>query len=141
MTEQRNVKIPIDLKILVIDDMDQLRAELIKILRSLGFFNISEARDGEQALEKIESEASVNEQYQLILSNINMPKMTGIELLEKVRGHSSLKNTPFLLISTENERDIIIKALTLGVSNYIIKPFTHDIVVQKLNDTMLKFLS
>ncbi len=140
MNEQRNAKIPIDLKILVVDDMDQLRAELIKILRHLGFFNISEARDGAQALEKVEAEASVNEPYRLILSDINMPKMTGIELLEKIRGHSKLKSTPILLISTENERDTIIKALTLGVNNYIIKPFTHDVVAEKINETMLKCL-
>lgn len=134
-----NDDVDLEMKILVVDDMENLRLDLIKTLRSLGFKNISEAKDGKVALEKVIAERSVNTPFDLILSDINMPELNGIGLLEQVRKNPKTQKTPFILISTENEQEIIIKALTLGVNNYIIKPITIETVTEKINATFKIF--
>lgn len=116
-----------NLKILVVDDFSTMRQIVKKSLRQLGFENITEAVDGQEALTKLKSD-----QFNFIVSDWNMPNMMGIDLLKAVRSDSSLKNIPFLMITAEAQKDNIIEAAKAGVSQYIIKPFTVDALQQKL---------
>lgn len=119
-------------KILVVDDMKTMRMVMKKALKELGFTNVFEADDGESAWPMIEQAASGGEPFGLILSDWNMPKMEGIELLRKVRTNQRLSKTPFILVTAESEKSQVMEAMKLGVSNYVIKPFTADDIKEKL---------
>ena len=123
---------PANTKILVVDDMKTMRMVMKKILVELGFSNIVEADDGSTAWIAIEEANNSGQPFGVILSDWNMPKMQGIELLQKVRSHPKMSNTPFLLVTAESEKDQVVSAVKAGVSNYIIKPFTKDTVREKL---------
>jgi len=96
-------------------------------LIQLGFTNIAEAEDGEAALAKLRTGS-----FQLIISDWNMPKMMGIDLLRAVRADEKLKAIPFLMVTAEAQKENVIEAAKAGVSNYIVKPFTPDQVQTKL---------
>lgn len=125
-------------KILVVDDMKTMRMVMKKVLKDIGFSNIAEADDGASAWPIIEEARNSGEPFQLILSDWNMPKMPGIELLKKVRSDVKIKETPFLLVTAECEKDQVVSALQAGVNNYIVKPFTADMVKQKLTEVFNK---
>lgn len=121
------------MNVLVVDDLANLRYDLIVILNELNFTEITECHDGKHALETIiEREDQFKSPFNLILSDINMPNMTGIDLLKKVRNLEKYSKTPFILISTENEKNIIINAIALGATDYMIKPYTKDYAIKKL---------
>lgn len=119
-------------KILVIDDMLTMRKIISKSLKEFGYTNISEADDGATGWPLIEQAHEIRAPFQLILSDWNMPQMKGIELLAKVRNDPRFKDLPFLLITAESEKSQVIDALKLGVSNYIVKPFTSEQLKEKL---------
>lgn len=121
-------------KILIVDDMMTMRKLVKKACLSLGFKNVEEAPDGQKAFEKLSAAGD----FQLIISDWNMPNCTGLELLKKVRADSKFKNLPFVLLTAESEASQIAQAVALGVSNYIVKPFTTDILKQKLEQTHKK---
>lgn len=123
---------PANTKILVVDDMKTMRLIMKKTLKDLGFASIEDADDGTTAWAMIEQAASSGTPYQLILSDWNMPKLPGIELLKKVRGHDSVKETPFLLVTAESEKEQVMEAIKMGVNQYITKPFTPNTVKEKL---------
>lgn len=114
---------PPSTKILVVDDMPTIRDLVKNQLKALGFKNIIEASDGEAALSVVMSAASVGVPIELIISDWNMPKMTGLEFLRQIRASDSLGNTPFILLTSESERDQVTEAILAGVSQYIVKPF------------------
>ena len=122
---------PVDLKmrILVIDDVKPMRRIIAGLLAQLGFTNIDEAVDGSSALEKINTG-----EYKLIISDWNMEPMSGFELLEKIRASEkpSIKNLPFIMVTSESKPENIMKAKQAGVNNYIIKPFTADMLKNKM---------
>lgn len=113
--------------ILVVDDFATMRRIVKTCLVQLGFNNIVEADNGEAALEKLRAAP-----IKLIVSDWNMPKMMGIDLLKAVRGDEQLKTIPFLMVTAEAQKENIIEAAKAGVSNYIVKPFTADSLQQKL---------
>ncbi len=115
------------MKILVVDDFATMRRIVRNLLRQLGFENIEEAEDGNQAFSKLK-EIECN----FIISDWNMPNMTGIELLQNVRSDLELKSLPFLMITAESEKEKVIEAIKSGVNNYIIKPFTAEIIKEKM---------
>ncbi|NLF25773.1 MAG: response regulator [Deltaproteobacteria bacterium] len=115
------------LNVLVVDDFSTMRRIVKNCLRQLGFENITEAEDGEAALAKLRGGP-----FQLIISDWNMPKMMGIDLLRAVRADEKLKDIPFLMVTAEAQKENVIEAAKAGVSNYIIKPFTPDQVQSKL---------
>lgn len=117
----------VNMNVLIVDDFATMRRILKNILRQLGFTNISEADDGKTALQALKKE-----KYDLILSDWNMPGMPGIELLKAVRSDDELKNIPFLMVTAEAEKENIVEAVKLGVSNYIVKPFTAETMSEKL---------
>ena len=118
-----------DLNIIVVDDFSTMRKIVKDLLTELGFSKFDEADDGSSAWPMIQSG-----HYGLIVSDWNMPKMTGIELLKKVRSHSELKETPFLLITAEAQRSQIIEADEAGVDGYIVKPFTAETLHEKIHN-------
>lgn len=118
-------------KILIVDDMSTMRRLVKKACIGLGFSNIEEAEDGQKAWEKFQAAGD----FQLVISDWNMPNCTGLEFLKKVRADSKFKKTPFVLLTAEAEASQIAEAIALGVSNYIVKPFTPDTLKQKLEQT------
>ena len=116
-----------NMNILIVDDFSTMRQIVKKSLNSLGFINITEAADGQDALTKLESG-----QFNFIISDWNMPNMMGIDLLKAIRSNEKLKALPFLMVTAEANRDNILEAAKAGVSQYIIKPFTVDALEQKI---------
>jgi two-component system chemotaxis response regulator CheY len=116
-----------NMKVLVVDDFSTMRRIVKNILRQLGFNNIVEADDGTTAVGILE-----REKVDLIISDWNMPNMTGIELLRHVRSTEELKDLPFLMVTAEAQQENIIEAVKAKVSNYIVKPFTADTLNEKI---------
>ena len=117
-----------DLRFLIVDDFSTMRRIIKNILRQLGFTNIQEADDGTTAWEVL-----TKDQIDFIISDWNMPQMTGIELLRKVRGSEEFADLPFLMVTAEAQQENIIEAVQAKVSNYIVKPFTAETLGQKIN--------
>ena len=115
------------IKILIVDDFSTMRRIVRNVLSQLGFTNLDEAEDGRAALDKLKNGA-----YQLVVSDWNMPKMMGIDLLKAVRADPTLKTLPFLMVTAESQKENVIEAVQAGVSNYIVKPFTAETMEQKL---------
>ncbi len=118
-----------DMKILVVDDFPTMRRITRTLLRQLGYSNMLEAEDGKQALEILNRDASI----EFVISDWNMPNMTGLELLQAVRASDKLKKMPFLMVTAEAEQENIMAAVKSGVSNYIVKPFTAQVLQDKLS--------
>jgi two-component system, chemotaxis family, chemotaxis protein CheY len=116
-----------NMRILVIDDALTMRRIVINLLRQLGFTNMNEADDGTTGWEKLNQET-----FDLIISDWNMPKMTGIDLLRKVRADDKYARTPFIMVTAEGKRENVIAAVQAGVSNYIVKPFNAATLKEKL---------
>ncbi len=122
-----------DMKILVVDDMSTMRKIIKKMLKDLGLTNITEADDGEPAWEMIQNAHKSNEPYEFIVSDWNMPDMTGLELLEKIRASEEFKTLPFLMVTAESEQGNVVIAVKAGVSNFIVKPFSQELLVDKIS--------
>jgi two-component system chemotaxis response regulator CheY len=110
-----------------------MRRIVRKILRDLDFQNIIEAEDGSAALEVLKTN-----KVDLIVSDWNMPKMTGLELLKAVRGDEKTKHLPFLMVTAEAQKENIFEAVQAKVSNYIVKPFTAATLEEKLGKIIPK---
>ncbi|AHF01561.1 chemotaxis protein CheY [Thiomicrospira aerophila AL3] len=115
------------MKILVVDDFSTMRRIVKNLLKELGFNDFDEADDGATAWPMVQTG-----KYDFIVSDWNMPKMTGIELLRRVRADQQLKDTPFLLITAEAKRSQILEAAQAGVDGYIVKPFTATTLNEKI---------
>ena len=116
------------LNILVVDDFATMRRIVRKALKQLGYNHIFEADDGTSALEVLKKE-----KIQFIISDWNMPQMPGIELLKTVRGTEEWKSLPFLMVTAEGQREYVLEAVKQKVSNYIVKPFTPEVLREKIN--------
>ncbi|WP_147821261.1 chemotaxis response regulator CheY [Salidesulfovibrio onnuriiensis] len=115
------------MRILVVDDFSTMRKIVKNILRQLGFTNIVEADDGTTAWDVLNKD-----NIDFIVSDWNMPKMSGIELLRKVRDSEEYADIPFLMVTAEAQQENIIEAVQAKVSNYIVKPFTPETLSQKI---------
>lgn len=115
------------MKVLVVDDFATMRRIIKGVLRQIGLKNFREAEDGKEALQLMKSE-----KFDLVLCDWNMPGMPGIELLKLVRADDELKDTPFVMVTAEAQKENILEAVKSGVSNYIVKPFTANAVEEKL---------
>lgn len=114
-------------KVLVVDDFPTMRRIVKNLLKQLGFENIDEAEDGMAALGKLR-----NGGYGLVVSDWNMPNMEGIDLLRAVRTEPIVKDIPFLMVTAEAEKEKVIEAIKAGVDNYVVKPFTAEVLKEKL---------
>ena len=119
-------------KVLVVDDMLTMRKLVKKSLNGIGFNNVTEAVDGEAGWNEIQAAIKSTAPYNLIISDWNMPKMTGIDLLKKVRGFEPTKGVPFILLTAEFDREQVVEAIKAGLSGYITKPFSMAILSEKL---------
>jgi two-component system chemotaxis response regulator CheY len=113
--------------ILVAEDCAMIRRTVRGILKRLGLRNIEEAEDGAGALRLLKSK-----KFDFIISDWNMPHMSGLELLQAVRADEQLKDIPFLMITAEALRDSVVQAVQAGVTGYVVKPFTADTLCDKI---------
>ena len=116
-----------DLVAMVVDDFSTMRSIVRKILKDLQFREVIEAENGLAALRLLESN-----KVDLIVSDWNMPTMTGLELLKRVRADERLKGLPFMMVTAEAQKENIIEAIQAKVSNYVIKPFSAAVLAEKL---------
>ena len=115
------------LKFLVVDDFATMRRIIRNLLKELGFSNVDEAEDGVNALQKLRAE-----RFDFVISDWNMPNMTGIDLLRNIRADEQLKGTPVLMVTAEAKKENIIAAAQAGASGYVVKPFTAATLDEKL---------
>lgn len=123
---------PTTTKFLVVDDFATMRKIIKKVLSELGYTNVEEADDGATALPMIQAAAGRGEPYGFIISDWNMPKMQGIDLLKACKADGKLKDTPFMLVTAESEQKHILEAAKAGVSDYVVKPFNSATLKMKL---------
>lgn len=116
-----------NMKFLVVDDFSTMRRIVRNLLKELGFSNVNEAEDGVDALRKLRAE-----QYDFVVSDWNMPNMTGIDLLREIRADANLKHLPVLMVTAEAKKENIIEAAQAGASGYVVKPFTATTLDEKL---------
>ena len=116
-----------NIRILIVDDFSTMRRIVKNLLSDLGFTNTAEAEDGSGALALLR-----NEHFDFVVTDWNMPVMTGIELLKAIRADDKLKTLPVLMVTAEAKREQIIEAAQNGVNGYIIKPFTAQTLEEKL---------
>lgn len=121
-----------NMKILVVDDFSTMRRIVRNLLKELGFSNVQEAEDGVDALKKLRVE-----KFDFVVSDWNMPNMTGIDLLREIRKDNTLKHLPVLMVTAEAKRENIIEAAQAGASGYVVKPFTATTLDEKLQKIFL----
>ncbi|MFO0493183.1 MAG: response regulator [bacterium] len=119
------------MNILLIDDSKTMRNIQKSVLAQLGYTAIEEACDGQDALSKVGAF-----QPDLILVDWNMPNMDGLAFVKAFRAGN--KTTPLIMVTTESEKSRVIEAIKAGVNNYVIKPFTPDLLSQRIGETMSK---
>ena len=116
-----------NMKFLVVDDFSTMRRIVKNLLKELGFTNVQEAEDGVDALSKLRGG-----DFDFVVSDWNMPNMTGIDLLRAIRADATLKHLPVLMVTAEAKRENIIEAAQAGASGYVVKPFTAGTLDEKL---------
>jgi len=117
-----------NMRILVVDDFSTMRRIVKNLLKELGMTNVAEADDGKTALPMLKKGG-----FDFLISDWNMPGMTGIELLRAVRADAKLSSLPVLLITAEQKREQIIMAAEAGVNGYIVKPFPAGVLKEKID--------
>ncbi|GAB1268562.1 chemotaxis response regulator CheY [Aurantivibrio infirmus] len=117
-----------NMKILIVDDFSTMRRIIKNLLRDLGFNNTHEADDGTSALPLLK-----DGDYDFLVTDWNMPGMSGIDLLKKIRSDSSLASLPTLMVTAEAKRDQIVEAAQAGVNGYVVKPFTAQTLKEKID--------
>lgn len=126
--------VDLNMPVLVVDDYQTMIRIIRNLLVQLGFKNIEDARDGRQALDKLNGG-----KFGLVISDWNMEPMTGYELLQQVRASDTLKSTPFIMVTAESKTENVIAAKKAGVSNYIVKPFNAETLKGKLKTVLGEF--
>lgn len=116
-----------NLKILVVDDFSTMRRIIRNILKQLGYVNVEEAEDGDVAFEKLREGS-----FDFVITDWNMPNMTGLDLLKNIRADDVLKDLPVLIVTAEAEKENVVQAAQAGVNDYIVKPFTADVLKTKI---------
>ncbi|MDO8839227.1 MAG: response regulator [Parvibaculum sp.] len=120
--------------VLIVDDYRTMLRIVRNLLNKIGFTDIDEATDGKEALEKLRKRT-----YGLVISDWNMQPMTGFELLKEVRGDAGLSSLPFVMVTAESKAENVIAARQAGVNNYIIKPFSAEVLKAKLKTVLGDF--
>jgi two-component system chemotaxis response regulator CheY len=126
-------EINLNMKVLVVDDFATMRKIVRNILKQIGFTNIVEADDGVNALQMIKED-----KIDFVVTDWNMPNMTGLDLLKNIRASEKAKNTPVLMVTAEGLADNVVDAVKAGVDNYVVKPFTAETVQAKIEQIFAK---
>lgn len=123
----------LDKKVIFVDDSLTMRRIILNALKKIGFNNITEAENGLDALEKMEKQ-----EFDLVLTDWNMPEMNGEQFVKELRSKEKYKKLPILMVTTRGMKDDVITAVKLGVNGYVVKPFTPEILKGKINDVISK---
>lgn len=121
--------------LLIVDDDELFRKHTILILEQHGFNRFDEAKNGKEAIEKIKTKIIP---YDLILCDMYMPVISGLELLNFVRGESSCANIPFIMLTAETNKEVLLKAIKAGVSDFVAKPIDEDNLLKKMTALGIK---
>ena len=124
---------PTDLKFLIVDDFSTMRRIVRGLLKEMGCHNADEAEDGAVALAMLKAQ-----KYDFVVSDINMPNMTGFDLLKAVKADDGLKHLPMLMVTAEARKEDIVLAAQSGAAGYIVKPFTKATLEEKVLKIMQK---
>ncbi|MEI6610616.1 MAG: response regulator [Deltaproteobacteria bacterium] len=116
-----------NIKILVVDDFATMRKVVRNLLKQVGYEDIVEAEDGVMALRALKSQ-----KIDVIISDWNMPNMSGLELLKAMKDDAELAKIPFLMVTAEALQDNVVAAVKAGVNEYIVKPFTAEVLNEKI---------
>ncbi|WP_269768822.1 chemotaxis response regulator CheY [Azotobacter chroococcum] len=116
------------MSILVVDDFPTMRRIVRSLLKELGFNNVEEAEDGQDALNKLRGGG-----FEFVVSDWNMPNLDGLEMLKQIRSDDGLKHLPVLMVTAEAKKENIIAAAQAGANGYVVKPFTAATLEEKLN--------
>jgi len=122
-----------NMKFLVVDDFSTMRRIIRNLLKELEFTNVDEAEDGLIGLNKLRSG-----NFDFVVSDWNMPNMTGIDMLKNIRADATLKHLPVLMVTAEAKKENIIEAAQAGADGYVVKPFTAAVLEEKLNKIFQK---
>jgi two-component system chemotaxis response regulator CheY len=117
-----------NMSILVVDDFPTMRRIVRSLLKELGFTNVDEAEDGQDALAKLRGG-----KFEFVVSDWNMPNLDGLEMLKQIREDGALKSLPVLMVTAEAKKENIIAAAQAGANGYVVKPFTAATLEEKLN--------
>lgn len=120
-----------NMAILVVDDYNTMVRIIRKLLKQIGYENVDEASNGEEALTKIKAKT-----YGLIISDWNMEPMTGFDLLKHVRADEGTSKTPFILVTAESKPENVMAAQKAGVSSYLVKPFSAPVLKEKIDSVL-----
>ena len=116
-------------KFLVVDDSVTMRRIVANSLKNLGYTELVEASDGKDALDKLAADDNIN----FVITDWNMPVLSGLELIRSIRSDDRLKDLPVLMVTTRGVKEDIMEALAAKVNNYIVKPFTPQILKEKID--------
>ncbi|AZM94275.1 chemotaxis response regulator CheY [Vreelandella venusta] len=117
-----------NMSFLVVDDFPTMRRIVRSLLKELGFTNVDEAEDGQDALNKLRAG-----NFEFVVSDWNMPNLDGLEMLKEIRQDEALKELPVLMVTAEAKKENIIAAAQAGANGYVVKPFTAATLEEKLN--------
>lgn len=133
----RENKVPVEIdkkmRVLVVDDCPSMRRTVKTILKDIGFSNISEACDGIQALSHLKSGG-----YRLLMTDWNMPNLDGLSLVRMIRNDPELKDMIVIMVTAEAEKGHVVEAIKVGISDYVVKPFTAETVLKKIEKILKK---
>ena len=124
---------PTNMRFLIVDDFSTMRRIVRGLLKEIGYSNADEAEDGSVALNMLR-----NNKFDFVVSDINMPVMTGFELLSAIKADNNLKHLPVLMVTAEARKEDIVRAAKDGAAGYIVKPFTKATLEEKVQKIMLK---
>jgi len=122
---------PSSIAILVVDDQKSIRSLVVECLRGLGYTRVAECEDGQEAFEYMQRQT-----VHMVISDLNMPRMTGLELLAAVRASPRLKGVGFLMLTSRGEIELVRQAIQLGVNNYLTKPFAMGDLKKKVDSVL-----
>ena len=122
-----------DMKFLIVDDFSTMRRIVRGLLKEIGYNNAEEAEDGAIALSMLK-----NNKFDFVVSDINMPNMSGFDLLAAIKKEDSLKHLPVLMVTAEARKEDIVRAAQDGAAGYIVKPFTKATLEEKVTKIMQK---
>ena len=116
------------MRILVVDDFATMRKIVRNLLKQLGYTNVDEADDGSTAIEKLKTDT-----FDFVITDWNMPKVTGLELIKSIRADEKTKKTPILMVTAEADKENVIQAAQAGVNDYVVKPFSAEVLKGKID--------